>query len=121
MANDEVMTPVSTHEALSLAEIHVLRQISDNLASQGRQLERMNEKVDDVRERVIGLEKSGYDKRLEALKGDLTKALERIDTLESQRDQVKGAAPLWTWLSKNAPWLFAGIAAFVAGWGIKHP
>lgn len=138
---DEVLTAVPTADALKLAEIQAMRQLADAVSAQSRQhieqtavqtraLEKLAEKVDDVRERVISLESSGYDKRLEALKvtqektevaykAMIEKLENRVNQLESERDQVKGAASFWTWLTKNAPWLLAGVAAFAAGLGIK--
>lgn len=118
-AGDEIIMPVHKAEALQHAEITVLRQIGDNLTAQTRALEALRGKVDDVRERVIRLEEQKVAKEVETLKQDLAAALERIDELESQRDRAVGAASLWGWMAKNAPWLFAGLAAFAAGAGIK--
>lgn len=111
--------PVPKAEALQQVEITVLRQIGDNVAAQTRTLEGLRDKVDDVRERVIRLEEQKVAKEVESLKGELSAALARIDVLESQRDKAVGAASFWSWLMKNAPWLFAGIAAFGAGIGLK--
>ena len=103
-----------------MAEIHALRQISDLLAAQTRQMEKLTDKVDDVRERVIALEMSGYDDRLKSLKVDLEAAKRQIDGLESQRDKVVGAATFWTWAGKNFPWMLALIAAAAAAFQIKR-
>lgn len=43
----------------------------------------------------------------------------RVASLETSRTQVVGVATFFAWLAKVAPWLFAGIAAFVAGMGWK--
>lgn len=43
----------------------------------------------------------------------------RVAKLETARDQVVGVASFFGWLSKVSPWLFAGIAAFAAGVGLK--
>ncbi len=130
MPSDEIMMPVAKPDALAHAEIHALRQISDNLTAQTRQIERMNEKLDDVRERVIALEQSGFDRRLESLKGTLDKfelsikadlkAIEtRVDKMESAQDQVRGAVTFWSWLGKNFPWLVAMGVAAAAAVGLK--
>ncbi len=53
----------------------------------------------------------------------LEKLEDRLDTLEKLRDQQAGAAALVNWMLKYAPWLFAGIAAFAAGFnwkGVHH-
>lgn len=111
--------PVQKAEALQHVEITVLRQIGDNVAAQTRTLEGLRDKVDDVRERVIRLEEQKVAKEVDSLKTALAAAMTRIDLLESQRDKAVGAASLWGWLAKHAPWLIAGLAAFGAGVGVK--
>lgn len=44
---------------------------------------------------------------------------DRVEALEADRNKVVGVAGLFTWLSKVAPWLLAGVAAFAAGVGMK--
>lgn len=119
MASDEIMTPVTKPEAVSMAEIHAMRQLTDAVAALGRQVERMNAKVDDVRERVIKLEAREYERQIEGLNERLGQALKRIDDLEGTRDQQRGAKSLIDWVRQTTPWLLAGIAAFVAGIGLK--
>lgn len=126
----EVLTSMPTLEALMQAHIHALRQVGDNMERMDRRFEGMANKVEQLTESVIGLEKSGYDQRLASLKVDLEKVqakhvldLEKVqtqvDVLKSQRDQALGAMSLTGWLTKYAPWLLAGIAAFAAGAGLK--
>lgn len=115
----EVMTPVTKPEAVSMAEIHAMRGLTDAVSTLGRQVERMNGKLDDVRERVIKLESRDYERRIEALNTALAASLTRIDGLESTRDHQRGAKALVDWLRVTAPWLLAGIAAFVAGLGMR--
>lgn len=43
----------------------------------------------------------------------------RLELLEAERNKVIGVASFFGWLSKVAPWLLAGIAAFAAGIGLK--
>lgn len=43
----------------------------------------------------------------------------RIASLEAERNKVVGVAAFASWLSKVAPWLLAGLAAFAAGVGFK--
>lgn len=118
-AAGEVLMPVPAADALRGVEITILRQIGDNLAALTRSLERQNNKLDDVRERVIRLEAQKTHEEVAAITLKLETAMTRINTLESQVDQAKGAASVWTWLAKNAPWLFAGFAAFIAGLAVK--
>jgi TolA-binding protein len=117
------MTAVTKPEAVSMAEIHAIRQMTDAVGTLTRQVERMNSKVDDVRERVIRLEAREYERQIDDLSARLTAALVRIDGLESTRDKQTGAAGLAAWLTKNAPWLvaifMAGLAAF--GWKEGSP
>lgn len=118
-AGDEIMIPVTKPEAVAMAEIHAMRGLTDAVASLTRQVERMNTKVDDVRERVIKLEAREYERQIEGLNDRLTATLKRIDDLESTRDQQRGAKSLVDWVRQTTPWLLAGIAAFVAGIGLK--
>lgn len=64
------------------------------------------------------------------LRGDLdaeckarTDAIDALDirllVLEAERNKVIGVAGFFSWLSKVAPWMLAGIAAFAAGVGLK--
>lgn len=124
------MMNVSRPEALQQAEIHAMRQMGDAIQSVVRAMEAMSTKVDDVRERVIRLEEQKATKLVERVERDLREqlssstlrmeaALTRIDALERSRDEATGAKSVWNWLSKNASWLFAGLAAFVAGLAAK--
>lgn len=106
-------------EAIRDAQILTLRQISENLAAQTRRLEGLTAKVDDVRERLVRLEAQEAGKLVEALRSDLKAAVGRVDLLEAARNKIEGAAALWNWVVKSAPWLAAGISAFVAGIGLK--
>ena len=114
-AGDEIMTPVTKPEAQAMAEIHAMRGLTDAVASLTRQVERMNAKVDDVRERVIKLEAREYERQIEGLNDRLTSALKRIDDLEGIRDQQRGAKGLVDWIRQTAPWLVA-VAVGAAGW-----
>ncbi|MNH49231.1 hypothetical protein D3C73_08020 [compost metagenome] len=114
-AGDEIMTPVTKPEAVSMAEIHALRGLTDAVGTLTRQVERMNSKVDDVRERVIKLEAREYERQIEGLSDRLGLALKRIDDLEGTRDQQRGAKSLVDWMRQTAPWLLAVAAAAFAG------
>lgn len=127
---DEVLMPVPKADALQHIEIQVLRQISDNLSSQGAALTLLTSSMQDVRERLIRIEAQDVTKRIEMVEAQglagrahLTSQIEaacvRINTLEASQDRRNGALSLVEWLSKYAPWLLAGVAAFVAGIGIQ--
>lgn len=118
-AAGQIIMPVTATEAERGIEITVLRQMGDNIAAQTRTLEKLSSKVDDVRERVIRLESQKTDEEVSRIQSKLDTALCRIDQLESQRDRDQGSANVWNWLSKNAAWLFAGAAAFIAGLALK--
>jgi chromosome segregation ATPase len=106
-------------EALHEAQVLALRQISENLAAQTKRLEGLTSKVDDVRERLARLEAQEAGKLVETLRGELRSALTRIDVLEAQRDRVAGVATFSTWLARSGPWFAAGVAAFLAGLGLR--
>lgn len=118
-AGDEIMMPIPKAEAQTMAEIHAMRGLTDAVSALGRQVERMNAKVDDVRERVIKLEAREYERQIEGLNDRLTTALKRIDDLEGTRDQQRGAKGLVDWVRQTAPWLLAIAAAAIAGVGLK--
>lgn len=137
----EIFTAVTKPEALAQAEIHAMRQMGDAIQLMGRSLEAMSTKVDDVRERVIRLEEQKATKLVERVERDLReqlstaksehasamtaavstleRALGRIDALERSRDEATGARSVWDWISKNAAWLVAVVAAGIAGIAMK--
>lgn len=119
MAESEIMTPVTKPEAVSLAEIHALRGLTDAVGSLTRQVEKMGAKVDDVRERVIKLETREYERQIENLNTRYEDAIIRINDLEATRDRQTGALGVGSWLTKYAPWLLSGVAAFAAGVGFR--
>jgi hypothetical protein len=53
------------------------------------------------------------------IRTDVKDLCERVEVLEAERNKVIGITGFFTWLSKVAPWLLAGIAAFAAGLGLK--
>ena len=101
------------------AQIFALRQIGENVAAQTARLEGLAAKMDDVRERLARLEAQEAGKLVDGLRAELKAALARIDALESQRDRVAGGADCWAWLGRSAPWRAAGLAACLAGLGVK--
>jgi hypothetical protein len=115
----QVMTAASPTEVMHGIEITVLRQMGDNLAAQTRALDKLSDKVDDVRERVIRLESQKTHIEVAAIQKRMDNALERIDDLEAQQDRSAGAESVWAWLSKNAAWLVALILAGIAGLAFK--
>lgn len=104
---------------LQQAQILTLQQIGENVAAQTRRLEGLTAKVDDVRERLVRLEAQEAGKLVESVRSDLKAAVARVDLLEAARDKVEGAAAFWNWVVKSAPWLAAGVSAFIAGIGLK--
>ncbi len=104
---------------LQQAQILTLQQIGENVAAQTRRLEGLTAKVDDVRERLVRLEAQETGKLVESVRSDLKAAVARVDLLEAARDKVEGAAAFWNWVVKSAPWLAAGVSAFIAGIGLK--
>lgn len=107
MSEKEVMTPVSTSQALQHIEITALRQMGENVAAQTRHLETLTSKVDDVRERVIRMEALQTDKQIEELK-------DRVTALEDTSNRARGGAALIALIAQYAPWLLAAAAAIWA-------
>lgn len=136
-AGDQIMTPVTTPEAVAMAEIHAMRQVADTLrtlsdtvTSQGkaqaehsaastRAMERLTEKVDGMNTRLIRLEEAKHGREIERLEGLVTACAKRIDDLEGTRDRQLGAKGLVDWLRQTAPWLVALFMAAAAGVGLK--
>lgn len=112
---DEIMMPVPKPEATAMAEIHALRGLTDAVATLTRQVEKMNGKVDDVRERVIKLEAREYERQIEALNERLCTYEARVNDLEGTRDKQLGAKSMLDWIRQFTPWFLAGLA----GYGIK--
>lgn len=129
MPDDEIMMPVTKPEAVTLAEIHALRQISDALAATNRSLTTLTADMRDVRERVIKIEAKDMDAKIAEyraecrttcaeLRADIKAATVRIDSLEGSRDKHTGVMSVGAWLTKYAPWLVALILAGMAGVGL---
>jgi len=130
---DQIMTPVTTPEAVAMAEIHAMRQVADTLrtlsdtvTSQGkaqaehsaastRAMERLTEKVDGMNTRLIRLEEAKHGREIERIEGLVNACTKRIDDLESIRDQQRGAKGLVDWMRQTAPWL-VGVCLAVAAW-----
>lgn len=108
-------TPTVVHAFQQIADavIAQVRQSNELTAAQTRRLDALTAKVDDVRERMIGLEAQKHDKAIEDLR-------RRMDGLESQRDQAVGAARLGGWVSKHAPWLASVVATVLTILGLDR-
>ena len=119
MSADELMMPVAKPEAVSMAEIHALRGLTDAVSGLGRQVEAMGLKVDDVRERVIKIEAREYERQIEAQNEKLNAAFKRIDSLEAARGRQDGALGVGAWVTKYAPWLMAIVVSGLAAIGIR--
>lgn len=127
---DEIMTPVSKPEAVAMAEIHALRQISDALTATNQSLHSLAHDVrevrgdvKEVREKVIRMEGEDLKAQLREMRADyremLNGLIRRVDDLEGTRDQHRGAKGLIDWLRQTAPWIVAMFMALAAGVGFK--
>lgn len=135
--SDEIMTPVTKPEAVSMAEIHAMRQVADTLralsdavtaqgksqaehsAASTRAMERLTEKVDGMNTRLIRLEEAKHGREIERIELIAQAIGRRVDDLEGTRDQQKGAKALVDWVRQTAPWLLAMVMAILAGVGLK--
>jgi predicted RNase H-like nuclease (RuvC/YqgF family) len=130
---EEIVMPVTKPEAVAMAEIHAMRQVSDTLkaladtvtaqgkaqadhtAAATRAIERLSSKVDGMNERLIRLEEAKHGREIERLDKSINELSGKVDALEGVRDQQRGAKALVDWLRMITPWLLAGLAAFWAG------
>ena len=129
--NPEIIMPVAAPDALEMANIHALRQISDALTLTNRSLSSLAADVKDVRERVIKIEAKDMDAKIAeyrsecrticaTLTSDLKAVVGRVDSLESARDRQTGMASVGSWFSRSAPWIIAVGAAVLAALGFKQ-
>ena len=137
MAEDEIMMPVGKPEAQAMAEIHALRQVGDAVAAQSRMFsdfmtgvikaqEALTKSIDAMRgdvqtmdRRLTRVEEQKHGRDIEKLSGELKEASARINTLESNLDQAKGAKAFFEWLRTATPWLFALVVGGAAYFGWK--
>lgn len=115
---ESVIQPVPKAEAVGLAEIHAIRGLTDAVSGLTRHIERIGGRVEDVRERVIKLEAKETDAKLAEGREKMNNLSDRLNALESVRDQQKGAVGLVDWLRQTTPWLLAiGGAMWAASQG----
>lgn len=114
MAEDriqKIMMASDPADVAQLAMIEVMRQIADNGRATHRVLEGMQGELRDVRERVIRIEAVEVQGEIRDIRSDLTSAKDRIDRLESQEDQRKGAVGFADALTRYGPLVIAFVAA----------
>jgi hypothetical protein len=137
-ATDEIMTPVSTSEAASLANAHAMRQVADSLrvlsdvvsaqgkaqaehsAASTRAMERLTDKVDGMGTRLTRLEEAKHGREIERLESGLSELSKKVDQLEGVRDKATGAMGATGWVAKYAPWILTVAVALAAGLGIDQ-
>jgi len=125
-AGDEIMTPVSKPEAVAMAEIHALRQISDALQATNQSLHALahdvrevRADVKEVREKVIRMEGEDLKAQIREAKAEIRSLAKDVNDLQTIRDRQAGAMSVGGWIAKYAPWLVAIFMAGLAGIGIK--
>ena len=125
-AGDEIMTPVTKPEAVAMAEIHALRQISDALAATNQSLHALahdvrevRADVKEVREKVIRMEGEDLKAQIREAKAEIRSLAKDVNDLQTIRDRQAGAMSVGGWVAKYAPWLVAIFMAGLAGIGIK--
>lgn len=137
MAEDEIMMPVGKPEAQAMAEIHALRQVGDAVAAQSRMFsdfmtgvikaqEALTKSIDAMRgdvqtmdRRLTRVEEQKHGRDIEKLSGELKEAFGRINLLESNLDQAKGAKAFFEWARTATPWLVGLIGLAMAFFGGK--
>lgn len=128
--SDQILTPVTKPEAVSMAEIHAMRQLADAVSGQTKAfseamgantkvLEKLSDKVDGINTRLIRLEEAKHGREIDALKAEIKAIAGRVDGLEGVRDRQAGAMGVGAWVTKYAPWLMALIVSGLAAIGWK--
>lgn len=99
----KILMPVDEESAVRQMEVEAFRQIADGIKL-------LNTDMRDVRERLIRIESNQLDRQVKS-QGD------RIDALERERDQQKGAQGVLIALGKSpvVGWL---VGALVSAWAI---
>lgn len=131
MAEDhDVLMNLNPGDAMRASEIHALRQVADAISLQGRQvllhmeantkaMERLSGRIDGMSERLVKLEAQKHGLEIEKVNAAMAGLAQRIDNLESTRDQQKGAKAFVDWVRQTAPWLVAASLGWLAFFGIR--
>lgn len=113
--NAQAARELANRTNIILEEQNVLARLVEYRADVRREIEGMRQDVvaahGNLRSALAELEKS--------VAGDVKALGDRIGKLEADYQKREGVKDLAAWLMKNAPWLFAGLAAFAAGLGFK--
>jgi chromosome segregation ATPase len=121
---DEVLSAISTSDALRQAEILAMRQLSDNLGVLNRTVERLGADVRETRDKVIQMEaqelkatvisvKSDIDKAVTALRDDHDRRIEKTETrLSDAEGKLNRLQGLLLPLSVIATSMLSGALAF---------
>lgn len=134
----EIIMPVPKAEAVSMAEVHAMRQVADSMrvlsdvvinqgkaqveqaAASTRAMERLADKVDDMNTRLIRLEEAKHGREIERVENLAKEMAGRVDALEVTRDKQAGALGATGWVAKYAPGLLAICAAALAWLGYER-
>lgn len=94
------------------------RRVTDNMDRLAGRMDKMNENIADVRERLIRMESSSNTHVLDTLQSSIQVLATRIDTLESAKDHndgvVKGVNKSAEVIHKWLPWVFVFLTTLVA-------
>lgn len=96
------------------AEIALMEQLGRELGNVQKRLGLIEDKLDDVRERVTRVEATSNDRQLARVEQVLENTILRIDNLERNHDRVNGMAAVGDWFSRSAPWLISAGAMVAA-------
>lgn len=123
LAEGQRATQEDAREARDLGNrVATILEEQNIVARLGEQRVELRQMVQDLREDVVAAN-TRLKNEMDALSTRLNarcEALEkRVEPLEAERNKVVGVASFFSWLSRVAPWLLAGIAAFAAGLGLK--
>jgi tRNA A37 N6-isopentenylltransferase MiaA len=102
------MAPIGEEEASIVVVLEMLRGINDQLESQNAAATSDREVLHDIAVRVDRIERNQLERKVKEL-------ADKVDSLESERDQRRGITQAAEWIAKFGPSIILLIAAIV-GW-----
>lgn len=143
MSGEEILTPVTTSEAMKAAEIHAMRSLVDAITAQGkratadseriaahmdasnRAMEKFSQRMDNMNDRLIRLEEQKHGREIERVREEVQRISEgrerqlnemasKIRILEQRENERGGVRKFFELLPKLWPILISIMAAMTA-------
>ena len=115
---DPIMMPVDERRAVDQMHIEAIRKLTDSI-------ERLNEKMDSqgtaihsIDTRLTRIEASRTDHDINEIRQSIVRVKARLELLEAESNQRKGAVSSFEWVARFGPWLLSFALAVLAimGW-----